>query len=90
MHSPAYYSECLEGCGFAPLYATPLAVKDRLFLGDNNGSLWAVGAISGKILARLDLPGAIQGGPTAFSGGIALGSRDQKLHYLTIAELAEP
>ena len=76
--------------GFGPLYATPLAVKERLFLGDNNGSLWAIGAISGNILARRDFAGALQGGPIAFAGGIALGSRDQQLHYLTSEEVTEP
>lgn len=76
--------------GFGPVYATPLAVKDRLLFGDNNGSLRVIGAISGNILARLDFPGAIQGGPVAFASGIALGSRDQQLHYLTLEELIEP
>ena len=76
--------------GFGPIYATPLAVKDRLLLGDNNGAFWAVGAISGNTLARLDFADAIQGGPMAFAGGIALGSRDHQLHYLTSEELAEP
>jgi parallel beta-helix repeat protein len=76
--------------GFAPIYATPLDLDGRLLLGDNNGALRVVGAISGNILARLDFAAAIQGGPTAFSDGIALGSRDQQLHYLTLEEVAEP
>jgi outer membrane protein assembly factor BamB len=76
--------------GFGPIYTTPLALQKRLIVGDNNGSLWVIGAISGNILSRRDFPGAIQGGPTAFADGIAFGSRDQQLHYLTLQELIEP
>ena len=76
--------------GFAPIYATPLAVRDRLFIGDNDGVLRVIGAISGNILARYDFSGAIQGGPITFAAGIALGSRDHQLHYLTLEEQAEP
>ncbi|MBE0504055.1 MAG: PQQ-binding-like beta-propeller repeat protein [Desulfuromonadales bacterium] len=76
--------------GFGPIYATPLALHKRLIVGDNNGSLWLVGAISGNSLARRDFAGALQGGPIAFADGIALGSRDQQLHYLTLQEVIEP
>lgn len=70
--------------GFGPIYATPLFSGKRLVLGDNDGSLWVVDSISGTIRDRLKLGAPLQGGPSLFAGGIAVGSRDQHLHLLTI------
>jgi len=76
--------------GFSPIYATPLLSGKHLVIGDNDGSLWVVDSISGTIRDRLNLGAPLQGGPSAFAGGIAVGSRDQHLHLLTIEGASPP
>lgn len=70
--------------GFGPIYSTPLVSGQRLLIGDNDGTLWALDSINGKTLDRLNLGAPIQGGPSAFPAGVAVGSRDNHLHIVTI------
>lgn len=77
--------------GFGPIYSTPLISGQRLVIGDNDGDLWAIDSISGNRLDQTKIGFPIQGGPTAFNdGAIALGSRDQRLHVVTIDEINPP
>jgi outer membrane protein assembly factor BamB len=76
--------------GFGPIYATPLVSGQHLVIGDNDGSLRVVDSISGNTRAQFNLGAPLQGGPSAFAGGIVVGSRDQHVHLLTIEEAISP
>lgn len=72
--------------GFGPFYATPLFDGGRLILGDNDGVLSIVAAAGGDLVATFRADGAIQGGAVRIGEGIAFGSRDRRLHLLTLRD----
>lgn len=69
-----------------PVYATPLVAGGRIYLGDNSGTLQVFGAESAALLATYRVGDAIQSRPLLWQDQLLFGSRDHKLHALTVAD----
>jgi outer membrane protein assembly factor BamB len=67
-----------------PSETSPLLIGDVLYVGDWNGSLWALYAKTGRVIWRYHVNGAIKGGAAAFGKRIYFGAYDGRLYCLNI------
>jgi len=66
-----------------PSETSPLLVRNRLYVGDWNGGVWALNASTGAVLWKYRTGGAVKGG-LAFAGGrLYLGSYDGHVYCLS-------
>jgi outer membrane protein assembly factor BamB len=73
-----------------PSYATPLIDNDRIFVGDNSGTLRVFGIDSGQLVTQYKLDREIQGRPLLWSEQLLVGSRDHKVHAFRLIEQSLP
>ncbi len=67
-------------------YGSSLIEKQRLYIGNNNGRLYAIDIESGKVLATFQAGRDIQSTPAFFFGRLVFGSRDGNLYGLDLRE----
>ena len=66
-----------------------MIVGQRLFIGNNNGQLYAVNIDSAEVLATFKAGRDIQTTPVLFAGHLVFGSRDGNLYALRPLENPE-
>ena len=63
--------------------SSPLVWRDRVFFGDEDGSVYAMSISTHKVVWRYHTGGAVKGAPAELNGRIVVGSYDGSLYCLS-------
>ena len=67
-----------------PSESSPLLVRDRLYVGDWNGTLWALHAKSGRVIWRFHIHGAIKGAAAIFGKRVYFGAYNGHVYCVNV------
>ena len=65
-----------------PVHSSPIVIKDRVFIGSNDGFLYALDLNTGAKIWRYETGGAVEAAPTVIGGRVVVGASDGWIYAL--------